>query len=198
MAETTDVRAEIAALERELRDKQERLGELRQSLPPEPVEDHVLLDADGSAVRLSELFGEKDDLLLVHNMGRSCPFCTLWADGFQGVLPYLEDRAAFVVVSPDAPEDQQAFQARRGWTFRMVSARTSPFTHAMGFAAERDGRSFLMPGVSAFHRLEDGTVVRTGRASFAPGEIFCSLFHLFDLLRGGAGDWMPHFQGDRG
>jgi predicted dithiol-disulfide oxidoreductase (DUF899 family) len=31
-------------------------------------------------VRLSELFAGKADLILIHNMGTTCPNCTLWAD----------------------------------------------------------------------------------------------------------------------
>ena len=41
-------------------------------------------------------------------MGRGCSYCTLWADGFNGLRHHFEDRAAFVVVSPDTPEQQKA------------------------------------------------------------------------------------------
>ena len=32
-----------------------------------------------------------DRLLMIHNMGEACRYCTLWADGFNGFLPHLED-----------------------------------------------------------------------------------------------------------
>ena len=64
--------------------------------------------------------------------GRGCVYCTMWADGFNGVVPHLEDRAAFVVVSPDEPHVQAEFAASRGWRFRMVAAR-SDFTGDMGY-----------------------------------------------------------------
>ena len=55
----------------------------------ESVEDYELIGWGNKKVRLSSLFGEKDELILVHNMGRGCPYCTMWADGFNGVLPHL-------------------------------------------------------------------------------------------------------------
>jgi hypothetical protein len=30
-------------------------------------------------------------------------------------------------------------------------------------------------------------------ASFEPGDDFCALWHILDLLAGGAGDWAPKF-----
>lgn len=44
----------------------------------------------------------------------------------------------------------------------------------------------------ALRRL-DGSIVRTGRASFGPGDPFCAAWHLFDLLAGGAKGWSPKF-----
>ena len=39
---------------------------------------------------LLDLFGDRDTLLAIHNMGQGCRYCTLWADGFNGLLPHLE------------------------------------------------------------------------------------------------------------
>jgi predicted dithiol-disulfide oxidoreductase (DUF899 family) len=48
--------------------------------------------------------------------------------------------------------------------------------------------------VSAFHRNDDGTVVRTGKAIFGPGDDFCALWHLLDLLPGGPKGWEPKYK----
>jgi hypothetical protein len=48
-----------------------------------------------------------------------------------------------------------------------------------------------MPGVSAFRKLDDGTIVRTGPDVFGPGDDYGSPFPLVDLLEGGIGDWEP-------
>ena len=98
---------EIALALEELRRAQQELAGLRRHLPPEPVKDYEL-KGPGGPVRISEMFGDKDDLILVHNMGAGCPFCTMWADEFSGALRHLESRAAFVVVSPDSPSVQQS------------------------------------------------------------------------------------------
>src|SRR3989441_10551640 len=99
----------------------------------EKVEDYELIGRGNKKVRLSSLFGEKDELILIHNMRRGCPYCTMWADGFNGVLPHLEDRAAFAVVSPDPPSVQQKFATGRGLKFKMLSIKGTPFSVDMGY-----------------------------------------------------------------
>ena len=89
----------------------------------EQVDDYELLGSKNQKINLSGLFSKKKDLIVVHNMGNSCPYCTMWADGFNGLLPHLEDRAAFVVSSPDEPATQQEFARSRGWKFQMISTR---------------------------------------------------------------------------
>ncbi|MYH60955.1 MAG: DUF899 domain-containing protein, partial [Caldilineaceae bacterium SB0675_bin_29] len=99
----SELEREIAAAQEELDEVRRRLVNLRRKLPPEPVRDYELKSTDGS-VRLSELFGYSEDLILIHNMGTGCSNCTMWADGFNGEWEHLQSRAAFVVVSPDGPE----------------------------------------------------------------------------------------------
>jgi predicted dithiol-disulfide oxidoreductase (DUF899 family) len=182
---------DIKRLQREIESLKQQLSEARRNQPPEPVEDHALARPDGETVRLSELFRDHDDLIVVHNMGRGCAYCTMWADGFNGVLPHLEDRASFVVVSRDPPESLLPFAATRGWTFQMVSSAGTGFTEAMGF----DGPDATMyPGVSALHRKTDGTIVRTGKDIFGPGDDYSSPWRLFDLLVEGVGAWQPRVQ----
>jgi hypothetical protein len=64
---------------------------------------------------------------VIHNMGRSCPQCTLWADGFNGIDPNIADRAAFVIASPDPPDAQHSFT--------MVSHQHSSFVADVGRVA---------------------------------------------------------------
>lgn len=194
----TEPNSEIQDLERELYEKQQeifkqrqRLAELKQAQPPAAVEDHELAGPGGRKVRLSELFGDKDDLIVIHNMGRGCRYCTLWADGFNGVVDHLENRAAFVVVSPDSPEVQEEFSQGRGWRFRMLSNQGSGFTEAMGYRSPKGG---WMPGVSTFRRREDGAIERVATAPFGPGDAFCGTWHLLGLLAGGAAVWEPQYQ----
>lgn len=173
-------REEITALRRKMRD-------LQAAVEPEKVRDYEFATA-GGAVRLSRLFGAKDDLFVIHNMGAACPYCTMWADGFNGVLPHLENRAAFVLSSPDAPATQEKFKASRGWRFRMVSHQGTSFAADMGYRSE-DG---FLPGVSVFKRKK-GEILRVSDTGFGPGDDYCSVWHFLDLLPEGGADWRPRF-----
>ena len=173
-------RTEIAGLRQKMRD-------LQQEIEPEEVRDYAFGTSTGE-VKLSQLFGDKDDLFLIHNMGAGCPYCTLWADGFNGVLPHLENRAGFVVSSPDAPATQDKFKAGRGWRFRMVSHQGTSFAADMGYRGENG----FLPGVSVFQR-RGGRILRAADTGLGPGDDFCSLWHFFDLLPEGSAGWRPRF-----
>lgn len=186
---TASVVSEIERLEEYLVSQQEKLAELKRQLPPKQVQDYTLTSADGP-VKLSQLFGDKNDLVVIHNMGKGCRYCTLWADGFNGVLPHLENRAAFVVCSPDSIETQQQFADSRGWRFKMVSGHGSSFTEDMGFRSDKS----WMPGVSTFRKDGDGALYRVARAPFGPFDPFSGIWHVFALLSDGVNDWEPKYK----
>src|SRR5262249_204452 len=127
-------------------------------------------------------------LFVIHNMGAGCAYCTLWADGFNGVYEHLRNRAGFVVSSPDAPAQQQAFAASRGWKFPMISYQGNRFGEDMGYRVHGGAQ----PGVSVFRR-KAGKILRVADTGFQPGDDFCSVWHLFDLIPEGAAGWQPKF-----
>ncbi|MGF1456960.1 MAG: DUF899 family protein [Alphaproteobacteria bacterium] len=151
------------------------------------VEDYPFTTTDGP-VRLSDLFGGKTDLFLIHNMGKGCTYCTLWADGFNGVYPHLADRARFVVSSPDSPAVQKAFAESRGWRFPMVSQEGTTFAADLGLGGEDENSVY--PGVSVF-QLKDGKIRRVSATPFGPGDEFCPVWQFLDLLPEGANGWEP-------
>ncbi|MFK7962029.1 MAG: DUF899 family protein [Phycisphaerales bacterium] len=185
MSTNVDVQAAFQALRTA---KADFLAALR-ARGPEPVKDWSLTDADGAPVQLSALFGEHDDLLVVHNMGRGCSYCTLWADGFRGIADHLAQRCSFVLCSHDPPDVLRGFVAERGWNFRCVSGAGSGFTAAMGYASPENTKP--MPGVSSFQRRAGGEIVRIAHTPFGPGDDFCAVWPLFDLLADGAADFKP-------
>lgn len=180
VVQLNDYRRQIAGIRAEMRS-------LQANIEPEPAPDYVFDSVDGK-VSLAGLFGDKTDLFIIHNMGKSCPYCTLWADGFNGVSQHLENRAAFVVSSPDAPEIQQDFAYSRGWRFRMVSHANTSFAEDMGY--RREGRWF--PGVSVF-RKEDEKIVRVSDAQLGPNDDFCIVWSFLDLLPAGPDGWQPRY-----
>lgn len=169
-----------------------RLAEIRRTqVTPAPVSDYEFRTAEGTPVRLSELFGDKRDLLIIHNMGKRCSYCTMWADGFNGLRHHLEDRCAFVVASPDEPAVMREFAASRHWGFRMVSAAGSSFNADVGFEPE-PGK--VWPGVTSFHKRDDGVIERISAGQFGPGDDFCAVWPLLDLLKDGPAGWEPKFR----
>ena len=64
----------------------------------------------------------------------------------------------------------------------MISAS---FAADMGYVSEKGG---WMPGVSVFRR-EGDAIVRVSSTGFSPGDDYCTLWHFFDLLPGGVGEW---------
>jgi predicted dithiol-disulfide oxidoreductase (DUF899 family) len=181
---------EITRLTREVEAAKARLREARRRVAPEVVADVTLRRHGGSPVRLSELFGGRTDLILWHNMGRSCVYCTLWADGLRGLAEHLQSRAAFALTSPDEPEVLRAFSEGRGWAFPRVSAAGTGFLKAMRMADATDNSPW--PGISALRR-EEGRIVRTGYAYFGPGDDFCPVWPALDLFPDGPAGWEPKY-----
>lgn len=181
---------ELKALEAEMSALREKLTAARRRAGAMSVQDYTLRTIDGTPVKLSELFGDKRDLIVVHNMGRKCVYCTLWADGFIGFANHLNSRAAFVLCSADEPATARAFAASRKWPFRVVSGHGSSFAHDMGFEPKPDE---VWPGVSTFYRAADGTISRIAAAPFGPGDSFCAIWPMFDLLKDGAASWEPKY-----
>lgn len=180
VVQLNEYRRKIAGLRTEMR-------ALQAEIEPQDVPDYRFATSAGE-VSLSSLFGDKPDLFVIHNMGTGCPYCTMWADGFNGVLPHLQDRAAFVLATPDTPAVQAQFAASRGWNFRMVSHAGTDFAADMGYRGERG----FQPGVSVF-RKENGRILRVSDTGLGPGDDFCSVWHLFDLLPEGANGWRARF-----
>jgi predicted dithiol-disulfide oxidoreductase (DUF899 family) len=176
----------VEALEKQIYELKQTLAKERQKAKPQKVKDYEFTTEKGKT-KLSKLFGKSDDLLIVHNMGKGCNYCTMWADVLQGQLRHIERRAPIVLVSPDTPATQKAHAKRRGWKMKMVSDRGGSFTPDMGFKMDDD----YWPGVSAFHKDAKGNITRTGKAFFGPGDDFCPPWHFFDLLQGGAKGWEP-------
>ena len=178
MQQLRDHRKQIAALRSEMR-------EVQAAIEPEEVDDYSFATSDGP-VTLSSLFGGKDDLFVIHNMGASCPYCTLWADGYNGIYHHLASRAAFVLSSPDAPEVQRRLAESRDWHFPMISHQGTSFAADMGYQSGKR----LLPGLSVFQKKE-ARIVRVSDSGSNPGDDFCALWHLFDLLPEGAENWSP-------
>ena len=125
--EYRDARDALIANEQALIDKVKAVAAKRRRLPlgGRLKEDYVLQWANdgkvGKSVRFSELFGERNTLLLYSMMfgpswDKPCPNCTSAVDGFDRSWYHVSKDAAFVVIAK-APADRiNAWAAERGWS----------------------------------------------------------------------------------
>ncbi|MGI9488142.1 MAG: DUF899 family protein [Geminicoccaceae bacterium] len=178
---------EAEELEREIMEKAQRLAVLRRAEPDVEVEDYAFQTPDGE-VRLSGLFGGCGRLLMIHNMGQGCRYCTLWADGINGVLQHLEDAMAVALVSKDPPEIQRRIALDRGWKFRMASHGGSNYMAEQ--CAMGDHSNY--PGAAVYQRKDD-KIMRCSRTSFGPGDLYSPMWHFLGLAGLGMSDWTPQF-----
>ncbi|MGH0032302.1 MAG: DUF899 family protein [Myxococcota bacterium] len=201
-------RDELLAAEIALRDQREAVAALRRALPTNPVAtDYVFregpadLEKDDPVrdVRLSELFGEKDELILVHFMfdpswEKGCPMCSMWADTYDRAAAHVSQRASFAVVAKQEIGAFRRWARVRGWrSLRLLSAHDSPFIGDFGMEGD-DGQR---PGVSVFTRDAQGNVHHTNTVEatldgrYRGVDLLSPVWHLFDLTPSGRGDWMP-------
>ena len=177
------LKQQIMQLEAEMEAKYDQLSELRAKAEPQALKDYKFNDVNGKAVVLSELFGQHDKLILVHNMGRQCPYCTIWADGFSDSYHRISRKMAFVVTSTETPGQQQENIRERGWQFPMVSSGNNSILEDLGFL---EGDT-VYPGLALFSRNTKGELFYHGKQVFGSGDQFGMLWHLMDL----AGKWDP-------
>ena len=178
---------EAEKLEREIFEKTKRLAELRRAVPDAVVPDYAFQTLTGKA-RLSDLFQDKTRLLMIHNMGQGCRYCTLWADGINGVLDHLEDAMAVVLVSKDPPDLQRRMALDRAWRFRLASHGGGAYMSEQCAMGEYSN----MPGAAVYERKGD-KIVKRGRTFFGPGDLYSPVWHFLALAGLNEGDWTPQF-----
>ena len=139
-------------------------------------------------VSLLDLFAGKDTLLAIHNMGQGCRYCTVWADGFNGLLPHLESAMSVVLLSKDPPDVQRRLANARGWRFRLASHGGGAYIREQSVVQGQNN----YPGAVVYKR-EGARILRYNACVFAPGDLYCPLWSLLALAGIGAEDWTPQF-----
>lgn len=182
--EKAKIESELKSIEKQIETIRKKKIELNSRLAEMDVKDYTLKDRNGKEVKLSEMFGDKKNLILVHNMGKGCPYCTMWADGFKDTYKEIEKKARFVLVSPDAPDVHKQFAESHGWNYPTYSAAGTDFIFDMGYDFIKDGKHNYWPGVSVFEKSADGTIRRVAKDFFGPGDFYCNIWHFLDLLPG--------------
>ncbi|MGI9205719.1 MAG: DUF899 family protein [Woeseiaceae bacterium] len=179
---------DIQELEKQIYEMTIKLNELRKDHSGEDVQNYQFSTMDGD-VTLLDMFGEKDRLLLIHNMGQGCRYCTLWADGFNGFLPHLESAMSVFLVSKDLPDLQRTFANSRDWRFRLASHGGGDYIQDQT-VMEGQGN---MPGAVVYERNGD-RITRKNSAVFGPGDQYCSLWNLLGMAGLSEADWTPQYK----
>ncbi len=137
--EYREARQSLLEDEQELVDKLKSVAARRRSLPlgGELKEDYVFQRANegkvGERVRFSDLFGDKDSLLIYSFMfgpswDKPCPSCTSLMDGYDRAYYSVSQDAAFVAIAKARPEQIDDWARRRGWSqIPLLSGFESPF-----------------------------------------------------------------------
>jgi predicted dithiol-disulfide oxidoreductase (DUF899 family) len=137
----------------------------------------------------------------------ACPFCSFWADNFDGIVVHLNHRDVTLVAVSRAPYTAiAAFERRMGWSFPWVSSGNSDFNFAfkVSFTAQEvaEGKcdyNYTMqavgperPGVSVFAKGAAGRIFHT-YSTYARGlDMLNVAYHYLDLVPKGRDE------GDRG
>ncbi len=180
--------ADIQALEAQIFELTAKLNALRAAEIGDEIPNYTFATLSG-ATTLAELFGDHDTLLVIHNMGQGCRYCTLWADGFNGFLPHLEAAMSVVLVSKDPPALQREFALSRGWRFRLASHGGGRYIVEQ--TAQAGGNN--MPGAVVYTR-EGDTIRRKNACVFGPGDLYCSAWNLLALAGFDDASWTPQFR----
>jgi len=178
---------EAEKLELEIMEKSQALADLRRAEEGLEVPEYTFETLQGGTA-LSDLFRGRELLLMIHNMGQACRYCTVWADGINGVLDHLEDAMAVTLVSKDPPEIQRRMALDRGWKFAMASHGGGTYMTEQCTMAGYDN----CPGAAVYERA-GGKILTRGRTAFGPGDLYSPVWHFLSLAGIGASDWTPQF-----
>jgi predicted dithiol-disulfide oxidoreductase (DUF899 family) len=199
-------RNELLRAEMDLRTHVERVAALRRKLPlgGEVREDYLFEGADGP-VKLSELFGKHDTLVLYNfmygpRMKEACPMCTAMLDSLDGAAEHLGQRVGVAVVAKSPIERIQNFARERGWDqMRLVSSADNSFNRDyQGETANGD----QMPMLHVFTRRNGKIHHFWGSEMLFPPamrgqnsrhiDMIWPLWNVLDLVPAGRGsDWIP-------
>ena len=178
---------EISKLENQIFELTAELNKLRKSNSGDEVCNYTFATISGDTDLLS-MSGDKKQLLLIHNMGQGCRYCTLWADGFNGFLKHLESVMSVVMVSKDPPELQRQFANSREWRFRLASHGGGEYIREQTLMEGTEN----MPGAVVYERDGD-KITRKNSCVFGPGDIYCSMWGLLGLAGLGEEEWTPQY-----
>jgi predicted dithiol-disulfide oxidoreductase (DUF899 family) len=212
-AEYRAARDRLLEAETDLRRQTEAVAALRRELPPGGVvdEDYVFDGPEGE-VRLSELFGDHDTLVIYSFMfprtpddDMPCPSCSSILDSLDGAARHLAQVLSLAVVAKAQLPRVLDYAEQRGWRhLRLLSSSGNGYNRAYHAEAE-DGQQ--LPMLNAFTR-RDGEIRHFWASELmsAPRDpeqeprhvdFIWPIWNVLDATPGGRGDeWTPQREYD--
>lgn len=126
-------RLDLLKAEKELTRLGDAVTMRRMELPWVRIDKDYVFQTDAGTASLADLFKGRSQLLIYHFMfgpdyAAGCPSCSSVADGFNGIVPHLENHdVAFSAVSRAPLAKLQEFKKRMGWSFPWASSSDSDF-----------------------------------------------------------------------
>jgi predicted dithiol-disulfide oxidoreductase (DUF899 family) len=213
-------RIALLAEEKELTRQRDALASKVRNLPWVKVDKPYTFDSPTGKKSLSDLFGNKSQLIVYHFMfdptwSQGCKSCSFIADHYNGIVVHLAHRdISFATVSKAPIGKLEEFRARMGWTFPWLSGANTDFGRDFGvsftdqdLAADDTVYNFTtkpypireLPGLSVFFKDARGNIYHT-YSTFARGlEDFLTAYRYIDITPkgrdeaeiGGMG-WLRH------
>jgi predicted dithiol-disulfide oxidoreductase (DUF899 family) len=180
--------SEIIEVENQIFELTKRLAELRAGNPGNEVKNYSFDTLNGQTTLL-DLFGDQNKLLVIHNMGQGCRYCTLWGDGLNGFIPHIESAMALALVSKDEPELQRRFANSRGWRFHLASHGGGEYIQEQSVKEGAEN----MPGAVVYER-RDERIFRKNSCIFGPGDLYCSFWPFMAMAGMTEANWTPQFK----
>jgi predicted dithiol-disulfide oxidoreductase (DUF899 family) len=220
--EWIEARKALLKKEKEFTRQKDRLFTECRALPWVKVDKNYIFDTAAGKRTLTELFGDKSQLIIVHFMlgpewEQGCIGCSFGADHYDGIVVHLEHHdVAFVVVSRAPLPKIDAFKKRMGWRFQWVSSHGSDFNYDYHVSFTDDaitqGKVYYnyevrpidideLAGTSMFYRDAAGTIFHTYSAYARGSELVGGAYGYLDHLPKGRnetgpghnlGDWVRH------
>src|SRR6202035_2433560 len=128
-------RTALLSKEKEFTRLRDKLSRQRRELPWERVEKKYVFDGPGGKESLTELFENRNQLVVYHFMfnpesDEGCKHCSFWADNFNGIVVHLNHRdATFVAISRAPLAKIEPFKKRMGWSFKWLSSSQNDFNY---------------------------------------------------------------------
>jgi predicted dithiol-disulfide oxidoreductase (DUF899 family) len=194
-----DARDALLKEEQELIDKTKAVAAKRRALPlgGQLKEDYVFQWANdgnvGKSVKFSELFGDKDSLLLYSfmfgpNWDKPCPACTSLVDAFDRAWYSVSRSAAFVAIAKAQPDRINAWAKERGWSqIPLVSGMESTFE--ADYKSQGDSDDMQWPVMHVF-RKQGGKIFHFWSTELGSNHVdtVWPFWNLLDFTPQGRGD----------